>query len=225
MMTSFKFARLQQSVRAATDAVWMRIQKLTRLFPTEMTEELQKEFKDLICKHCTFYDSFDHPEIPKSALVVVSRREARNMLRNKKIELLKQHGNYSMRKAEDLVRPTGGEWQAAQECHSLVLDRQYKEPSQLYFFKGATYETTYNHRDECFSHTQLAILVDDPPSEEHLKSFKPIRLLVAPPGNKISPPDGVTEQELLSWGWSVQRVGTTPSTTDCNCGPGMKGRR
>ena len=52
------------------------------------------------------------------------------------------------------------------------LDNICKEPKELLFFKGGVYECTYNQRGK-FSHTQLAILLDLPNTED-VRLFKDI---------------------------------------------------
>ena len=67
MITSHVFVRLQESVRAADDVDFQKIQKLTRIFPTDYTDEDKTTFRSLIKNNCTFVDSIDDPEIPKNA--------------------------------------------------------------------------------------------------------------------------------------------------------------
>jgi predicted GIY-YIG superfamily endonuclease len=208
MLTTFKFARLNHSVRAASDPNWQRIQKITRIMPTELTPEIIQEFQDLVRKNCTFVTSFDDPFIKKSALLVFGRKDARNKAQSDMIAKMKRHGNYTMRRAVDEEATKEGNWMAASELSKKKLERTCKEPTELYFFQGGLYEMTYN-KAGCFSQSQLAILMDVP-AQRDLDAFRPIEICVSPAGNKMPPPDGVTKQELLRMNYTVQKVGATP---------------
>jgi hypothetical protein len=208
MLTSFKFARLVHSVRAASDKNWQRIQKITRIMPTDLTPEIITEFQDLIRTNCTFVTSVDDPKIQKSALLVFGKKDARNQAQKDMVARMKASGGHTVSIAVDEEATKEGNWTAASDLTRQKLDRVCKEPAELYFFQGGLYEMTYN-KPGCFSQSQLAILMDVP-CQEHVNAFRSIEIYVSPPGSKTVPQDGVTKEELLEMRWTIQRVGPTP---------------
>jgi predicted GIY-YIG superfamily endonuclease len=224
MISSFRFAKLNHSVRAAKDANLRRIQLITRLMPTEFSNNIIHEFETLLIENCTFVADENSDEIPSEAMFVYGRRAPVKLAKNKAVEKLREshHGNYSSRLSMDEECTTDGNWMTASATTVQQIDRKAKEPTSLYFFKKGLYETTFNHKGK-FSQSQLAILFDVP-FQADLNEWKPVEVYVSPAGCKEAPPSGVSKAELEGKGWTAQMVGCVPERL-YNLGNNQKGRR
>ena len=178
MITSFQFTRLQHSIRAALDQPLQRIQAITRLMPTEVTVDIKNEFRSLIARHCTFVSSFDDPAIPDGAIFLFGRKEPGKEQQARKMAQLRAHGGIPVRAALDQETTTEGNWTPASTATKKRLDNKVREVRELYFFAGAAFEFTYIKKN-CFSTSQLALLMDAP-SQDDLDHFRPIEDLGCP---------------------------------------------
>lgn len=222
ILGNFLLARLQHSVRAAKDQGLMRIQKLSRLMPSQYTAPLIQEFEGLCLKTFTFIKDFDNPSLPPSALFVFGTRAARNLMQYHRIEKLKQLRYFRTSSSVDEEATKEGEWCSAGAPTKRKLEIICREPCNLNFFVGAMYETTFNKKD-CFSNGQLVLLLELP-TEDQLERFTPISVMVSPAGNKITPVYGVTVSQLLTMCWNPQTVGIAPVLTH-RFAYGVTGRR
>ena len=68
LITCFMLFELKHSVRASLDSNFRRIQDITRMLPTQLTQEILEEFKSLIIQNCTFVPNWNDPRIPDLAL-------------------------------------------------------------------------------------------------------------------------------------------------------------
>ena len=78
------------------------------------------------------------------------------------------------------MRSSHNEWTVASEATSKKLNKKFKEPSTLLFFKGAIYEFTHN-MDNVFSQGQMAMLFKLP-EQDVLNSNRKVKVLAAPTG-------------------------------------------
>ena len=70
-----------------------------------------------------------------------------------------------------------------------ALTKDVREPKVLPFYELAVYEMTYNKPGH-FTHSQIAVLAEMP-TNEMLRSFENVQVMLAPVGCKSVPP-GVT---------------------------------
>ena len=72
--------------------------------------------------------------------------------------------------------------------------------SSLLFFKGALYSCTYN-KPGVFSQAQMALMYNVP-SQKDVDNWRPIKLLLAPPGIKLIEYDiNKSKQEYINIGF------------------------
>jgi hypothetical protein len=77
MMVSFKFVKLLQPVRSGGDLQLQRIQEITRMTPSELSEPaIKDEFCHLIVTHCTHIHSWGDPRLKANMLRVFGKKEA-----------------------------------------------------------------------------------------------------------------------------------------------------
>ncbi|CAB9511976.1 unknown protein [Seminavis robusta] len=70
IITCFSFYRLEWSVRAARDPPLLRMQKITRMRQSELTEEIRQEFVALFVQHVGHIDKLTSPGVPPNATFV-----------------------------------------------------------------------------------------------------------------------------------------------------------
>ena len=85
------------------------------------------------------------------------------------------------------------DWYLARESTISALNQKVKEPRSLLFFKGAIYSCTFNNKG-VFSQAQMALLYNLP-SQSDVDNWRPIKLLLAPPGLKSIFYDGTTTKD------------------------------
>ena len=211
VITCFTFLRLRHSVRAASDPTYRRIQKITRLPKADLTEEVKKEFVELVCgpNGFTFISSFDDPAIPRTAIRVFGKKEPGLKLQRKLIQDLKQHQEHRLSKASDEQSTNESVWQSASAYVTRRLNNETKEASELLLCKDIIYQITFN-KPGAFSQSQFAVIVDLP-SEDTIQRKKPFEMYVAPPGWKTIPPRGATKSDLVDMGWRPRLVGKAPA--------------
>ncbi len=98
------------------------------------------------------------------------------------------------------------DWGGASDAIRRQLDKKCKEPRVLHFYPNALYEMTYNDLALGFSQSQIAMLQEMPTVEE-IRSFSPVKLLLAPSGCKTIPEGVEQPNDLLHYGWRLISVG------------------
>ena len=93
-----------------------------------------------------------------------------------------------------------------------------------YFFVGAVYEFTYNHKNDDFTQSQLGMILELP-SVYSIMNKKKIPIMVAPPGLKVVEFDeNKTRSQYEDEGWVKKHIGEVP-TTKYSISSGMRGMR
>lgn len=211
MLTSFKFTRLNHSVRAGQDPILQRIQHIARMDPTEYDDAIMEEFVSLVSEHCTFVSDWDDEVVTNNMLRVFGTRAAVDLAEQKMLNQIKaSRTDVITADAEDtqLSSHSHGSWTLATPRVSRILDRSIKESREIHFFPGAIFEMTFNQRGQ-FSQSQLAILAEMP-SREDVKNFADVKLLIAPEGCKSVPDRVADPYSLINEGWIEQSVGVAP---------------
>ena len=224
-ISSFKFYKLTESVRAAQDFEWQRIQEITRLSHDELCiPEIKEEFISLIVKCCSFMMVDSDTNCPRNALYVFGKNAPIRDEEKKLFAKLKEKNDteYIISEAKDEERSVDGRFHIASETISKSLNKKTKEPNILYFFKGARFQITFN-KPGSFSNSQLAILTELP-NRDDIKERKPINLLVAPPGCRYIPTETDLISDLQASGWEYMNVGSPPERT-YDVGSGVRARR
>ena len=90
MLTSFNLFKLEESVRAALDGELKKIQKITRVLPTDVTDEITSNFRALLSDNCVFCDSWDDPQITDNALRIFGKKAAGREAEKKLLLRMKQ---------------------------------------------------------------------------------------------------------------------------------------
>ena len=166
------------------------------------TESQLDEFCTLITDHCKFVDDWDDPRIPTNALHIFGKHAAAEAEEERLLaRLCRSRMRVLVKKADDQETMMGshGDWKQASQDTSKRLNKNVKKPDLLYLYRNAMLEITYNDSRDRWSQSQLACLCDLP-SEETLRTWGDIKVLVAPAGTKSSPDEVQTKQELLSFG-------------------------
>ena len=216
ILTCFSMAKLSKSVRAASDPLLQEFQNITRLYPRQYQQnpELLNRFKELARDVFTFVPSWDDPSIDPNTLRFYSRKSPARVETERYIEQVRRSverngGRVISRNCIDEENPVYSHriWQNASEDTSRKLDQKLKEPRKLLFFKGATYEFTYNNPGN-FQQSQLCVLTELP-TQEDIDNFRNITVVAAPPGVQEVEfsPDRTTEY-YESKGWNVRQVAT-----------------
>ena len=110
---------------------------------------------------------------------------------------------------KQITQQSHGEWNDANEITSNSLDQKCKEPWKLLFFVGAVYQFTYNE-DGKFSQSQLGLLLELP-SQCVIDNFRPINILVSPPGNNfLEYNPNMTMNDYIQDGWVLTSIGVSP---------------
>jgi len=144
MLTSFKFAALNESVHAGRDPHLHRIQKITQFSTSQLTPKIKKEFRNLIITKCSHVGTFADPNIPRTALCIVGRRNACQTIRDACIkQLLSTSTMYLVSRAVDEEKTYSSLWLQAMLLTTKKLERKTREPGVLYLFAKGIYEITY----------------------------------------------------------------------------------
>jgi hypothetical protein len=98
------------------------------------------------------------------------------------------------------------DWGSASDTIRRQLDKRCKEPRVLHFYQNPFYEMTYNNSALGFSQSQITMLRKMPTVEE-IRSFCPVKLLLAPSGCKAIPEGVEHPNDLLHHGWRLISVG------------------
>ena len=100
------------------------------------------------------------------------------------------------------------DWKTADFESSNMLNRKCREPKMLLFEIGLVYCCTYNSTD--VSNLQKAILFDLP-KQEDLNMFKPIKVLLAPPGCKdVTYIEGMSKESYFERGFIEISIECSP---------------
>ena len=67
----------------------------------------------------------------------------------------------------------------------VLLNSKANEPKHLAFYPFAHYEVTFNDPNGNFFHSQIAIVLEELPSQEDLEMWKPANVYVAPAGVNV----------------------------------------
>ena len=208
-IASLKFIRLEHSVRASQDSDLLRIQKIARVMPHEITLDIEEEFTRVFCRACTFINDFYDEQIPRNATYVFGKKEPGRIILSKLIANIKSKFEYLSVTAIDEQALPGCLYQEASIGVLRLLDSNVKEPRELLLYKGGVYQVTFNHGN-IFSQAQLAILMDLP-TALCTQKMEPFEIFVAPPGCKSAPPPECTKEYLLAEGWRAVMMRRCPS--------------
>ena len=216
MMCCFIFISLTIPLRTL-DVNLQRIQAITRNTPNELRaggEALEKEFKSNILQHCTFCLTYEELRgvYKQNELIYcyprhedcISKEHA--ILQELKEVLKTTHSNHTIRKAEDFERIY---MQTTPSKASLSTSKSLDKhgPSrELIFHEGAAFEITFNDSNGHFFRGQLCIMLDVP-DKESTQSFKPVKVLRAPPGTDNLPALPYVKSDLLERGWEEVLIG------------------
>ena len=211
MTTCFDFLPLDHSVRAAQCAALRRMVQICRLGRSELTEDVRREFTQLITESCTFASDWDDPRLRPDMLRMFSTHSARREAESRLMAAVRRRFGSQLVQVTSVDQEASveGNWVAASSTTSRLLTKQVKEPHELYFYPGATYEITYNKPGH-YAQSQLVVLAEVP-TPEQVRSLEPVRVYVAPPGMKAIPPRLQTEEDFLNAKFRIDTVGQAPA--------------
>ena len=135
VIPSFQFLRLQHSVRCGNDSNLKRLNKITRLQKSDLTEEVREEFQILISM-CNFVHSFRDPSVPKNATYVFGKKEPGQALLREIVRDIKQNHTHRVVIAEDEQSTRESSWTPATSHTTRRLNRSVKEPQELLLYEG-----------------------------------------------------------------------------------------
>ena len=163
-------------------------------------------------------DDWDDDRIPASTMRLYSKRVPAKDAAKQFVERVRRQideVDRKEKKAEDVQksRYSHQDWNPASQSTSSKLEQKLKEPTELLFYQGATYECTYNVEGK-FSQSQTALLYDIP-SQDDLDNWRKIKVLVAPLGLKYIETDISTtsKQSYLDLGFTEVDIGIAPQRT------------
>lgn len=231
ILTCYVIKLLKHSVRCALDAALQRLQDITRYSHKYLEENphVVDEFVDLASSIFTFVETWDDPAITSRTVQVFSRAKPVQEARKQFVDRIKQitpAADLRIKIAEDLMLPMEShrDWQPASQRVSTFLDSKVKEPSQLVLYKHGLYQFTFNDKDNKFSQSRFAYLLDLP-SQANVDEFKPITVWAAPAGCK-RPADAImTEQQLQDARWTKVQVGCAPMYEQSFSAAGLRSAR
>lgn len=209
----FKMVCLNHSVRAFGDEAFQRLQYISRLTCREIEEDpnLEEEFIELCSNNLTFVNDWDDPAIGASTMRLYSKKVPARVAAEQhaaRVQSDPSIGQVYARRSDDYEksRYSQQEWYSASETTSNMLDKKVKEPRTLLFYKGGVYICTFNKKGS-FSQSQMALLYDLP-DQDDLQNFKPIRVLLAPPGIKsVKYEEGKSKESYIAEGYKEVKIG------------------
>ena len=205
--STYRFFRLNESVRAANSAPWRRIQAITRLPPDRLSSTAtEQEFVHLLTTHCRFVSAENLA--PSSALFVYGRNAPVRLLQARLRRRKLNAPGVVISRSDDQECNFEGRYVTAKPTTSKSLDRKVREHRELLFFKGAKYRITFN-KPGVHSNGQLAFMFEHPVAAD-IQHKRPIELLIAPPGCSYIPGDTDTSETLTALQWKVAKVGLAP---------------
>jgi predicted GIY-YIG superfamily endonuclease len=215
MTSSFLYQKLDIPLRT-NDPSLCAIQAITRMSKKQLTEnpEIKRTFFALIGDHCNFINDVKDSRIPLSGTIYCFAKHGPCQRAEKEVLRRAQQrfkGLVTSRKAIDWEM---GRHQRDPVLASTVtsdcLDNKTKPPRELLFFPYATYEFTFNDPGGKFFQSQIAMVLEELPSEQVLEKWKPITIFRAPHGIDEIPPFPILESELIEKGWIKVQVGKHP---------------
>ena len=211
VIANFLMHELENPVRASGDLPLQRIQAMRRLPASAWSNNATcTEFGKLIGENCTFVDDIYNDRVPSNAVYVFSkcvpcRKAEAHILRRMKDKYPLQ---FVSREPFDTEKSmTQNESCAASPSTVVLLNSKANEPKHLGFYPFAHYEVTFNDPGGNFFHSQIAMVLEELPSEEDLTIWKPIDIYIAPAGVKTFPANGVSKPQLYSMGGKRVQIG------------------
>jgi predicted GIY-YIG superfamily endonuclease len=213
MITCFSFQALDHSVRAATDPNLRRIIVITRMRRSQLTEQIEAEFKKLIQQHCTFVPDWNDNRLKPEILRMFARNKAKQQAECRLLSQMKHKYEKIVLSSSciDQESTVEGNWVSASRATSKLLSQHIKEPLEVCFYPKATYEITFNH-DNHHSQSQLAVLAEMP-TRDQISKFEPVKLYVAPAGMKAIPSGLHSKQDYLLRKFHLEYIGSAPERT------------
>ena len=217
IISCFKMAKLDHSVRGYGDEPFLEIQRIARNHHRTLNEspELIARFRQLCSDNFTFVDNWDDPAINASTFRLFSKRvpaldAAQDFNRRVHRQYANTAGQLLSRISIDTQKMRfAHEWSQAVLNTTNILEQKVKEPRQLLFFKGAIYECTFNQENK-FSQSQKALLFEMP-SQDDLNQWKKIKVLLAPPGCKeVLYDPNASKEQYLDEGYIERTIGCAP---------------
>lgn len=210
MLTNYVAIVLKHSVRASTDLRLQRLNNIARQY-NHTNEELE-EFKRIIIQHCNHVPSWESIEIGTNKLLVFGKHQATKEAERKVLERVKNSTNqYIVKRCKDMQcsKISHGDWCDASNSVSWKLNRKVKEPEEFTFYKKAMVQVTFNKPGR-WSQSQLGVILELP-SHEQLDQWKPVKIMLAPPGVKNISSNVITKENLIDNGWKEESIGVAPS--------------
>ena len=95
-------------------------------------------------------------------------------------------GRFVTKKSEDVKQSLtqSAPIYANKATRNNILHRKAKEVKELHFYPYAHYDITFNSTKNEFFQSQMAILLNVIPTLDEINNWKPIKVMVAPPGCK-----------------------------------------
>ena len=154
----FQMVSLKFSVRAMRDVNFRRVQEIVRMSYSNLVDrsnDFVKEFTTLVGENCTFVDSWNHPSINEKTYRLYSKKVPAKIASRQYAERMRRcvvRNNYITRLGLDVEKSRflHSEWYTASRTSIDQIEVQCKEPTELLFFQGGHYESTYN-KEDCFS--------------------------------------------------------------------------
>lgn len=228
LLTDFSLVGLQKSVRASSDPKLQELQDITRKNPKFLTKNHETEyakFKRLCLDILTWIPSWDDERIDHTVQRMYAKCKPAQEACLQFVESLKKEFDaigteYVESVSVDRCRlvKTVQDYKQVKESDNTItkeMDRKFREPRSLLFYKGATFESTLNFKSakkgKAYSQSQLLLMVDIPTTEQ-IRSKGSITLYKSKPGvNYIDLADGVPGKDTLaSLGWKEVSVKCTP---------------
>ena len=220
LIPCFKMIALRNSVRAANDPIFYRIQEIARYDHNKLKNhpELIDEFISLCSDYLTFVDDWNDNRIPPSTIRLYSKKvPAKEAAKQFSERVRRFYNNEDLREREsndiEKSRYSQQDWYTASDSTSNILDQKVKEPRSLILFKGAIYTCTFNDSNEVFCYSQMALLFELP-SQDILDNWKKFNILLAPPGIKEIIYDASKSKEsYINDGFKEIKMGVTTEYT------------
>jgi predicted GIY-YIG superfamily endonuclease len=233
VLTTFCMTVLKQYVRCADCLVLQQLNELARSLSglgEHAHQERLNSIRDLMNRHCTFVDEWTDPVITDDVLRVFPRREeaaaaVTTFLGHKKEEARKARRPYVGVKATDSMigMENHSNWVPANRSVVSLLNKQCREPQHLDLYEGAIYQFTFNCPGR-FKSTQLGILLHVP-SHDILEKHGEFEIFVAPAGTRTFRIPNMSEDCLVSMGFTKSKVGTAPDRSHNLFRHGVKAKR
>jgi len=209
VVTNFEMIKMEHSIRARTDLCLQKMISIPRMDSVDMATI--RTFWDIIVKSCKHVKSWEDDAVTADMIRVVGTRKA---VIEAELEYLKKVKNGGLhvvsREAETVqaVATSHGNWKPAEEQIIQRMNRCVNEVEVLHLHRHMVVECTYN-KDRCWSNSQMGVVLELP-LQEHLLSWKPILIMLAPVGTRMLPNGDLTKENLQNHGWKEVSIGTAP---------------